>query len=144
MITLKTLPDATAQEVFDQVVTHLRKQGRPAYHDRRCKYRTPDKLMCAGGCLMSDDEYSTAMEGYGFSYAYRYFKTGGSTLGGPVIEVPHQDLIKQLQYAHDHMQMWKAPGNVETELKKIAHAHDLIYTEPTKILSNPENTETQG
>ena len=36
MITLKTLPQATAQEVFDQVANHLLEQGKKSEKDDKC------------------------------------------------------------------------------------------------------------
>lgn len=48
----------TAQELFDTVVTHLRKQNAKSefyYEDGRlpsCVYRTEAGLSCAVGCLM--------------------------------------------------------------------------------------------
>lgn len=45
-----------AQEIFDKVVLHLRKQGRRAqetneYGVALCRYRTSDGLKCAAGWL---------------------------------------------------------------------------------------------
>jgi len=41
MITLKTLPQATAQEVFDQVARHLLTQGKKSISENNqyCMYR---------------------------------------------------------------------------------------------------------
>ena len=62
MITLKTLPQATAQEVFDQVTQHLLKQGKAARSGTgACRYRVETRgeiLKCAAGCLIADDEYA--------------------------------------------------------------------------------------
>ena len=66
MITLKTLPQATAQEVFDQITQHLLKQGKAARSATgACRYRTETAegvLKCAAGCLIADDEYSEKWE----------------------------------------------------------------------------------
>ena len=63
MITLKTLGKATAQEVFDQVATHLLTQNERSLDGASCSYRNCDGLKCAAGCLISDDEYDNQMEG---------------------------------------------------------------------------------
>ena len=64
MITLATLPQATEQEVFDQVATHLLRQRKVSRNPetQMCAYRGADGLKCAAGCLIGDDEYSSAME----------------------------------------------------------------------------------
>ena len=60
MITLKTLPQATAQEVFDQITQHLLQQGKAAKSvTGACRYRIETAegiLKCAAGCLIADDE----------------------------------------------------------------------------------------
>jgi hypothetical protein len=63
MITLATLPNASAQEVFDHIVNHLRIQKERCYDSNqdKCVYRlvTPngDVLRCAAGSLMTAEEY---------------------------------------------------------------------------------------
>lgn len=55
MISLKNLHQATAQQVFDQVVGHLRSQGQKSQAVLKlgvvtaCVYRNPDGLKCAAG-----------------------------------------------------------------------------------------------
>jgi hypothetical protein len=57
-ITLANLKDATEQQVFDQVASHLIKQKVRATNDAgMCQYRPGNGLMCAAGCLMTDEEY---------------------------------------------------------------------------------------
>ena len=57
MITLNTLPEATEQEVFNQVYTHLMSQMAKSEDDIGCVYRGPNGTKCAAGCLIADDEY---------------------------------------------------------------------------------------
>lgn len=55
------------QEIFDRITEHLLKQNRKAvsvdkYGYSSCRYKTPDGLKCAIGCLIPDGhdaEYST-------------------------------------------------------------------------------------
>lgn len=96
MITLKTLEQATAQEVFDQVATHLLTQNKKSAEMigggiTGCRYRSSDGLKCAAGCLIGDDEYSREME----TRSWRYLI--------PINLVPdkHSDLIWRLQQIHD-------------------------------------------
>ena len=66
-ITLTTLAEATQQQVFDQVATHLLVDQREKSYtldddgDDQCAYKMEDDkgntLKCAVGCLISDDEY---------------------------------------------------------------------------------------
>lgn len=62
-------PDTPAQDVYDFVVRHLLRQGRPSVEhpgspSSRCLYRSPDGLKCAVGCLLTDEEATPAIEGH--------------------------------------------------------------------------------
>jgi uncharacterized 2Fe-2S/4Fe-4S cluster protein (DUF4445 family) len=119
MITLKTLPQATAQEVFDQVSNHLKVQGVRAITGLgKCRYRldTGERiLMCAAGCLM-DDEESVRLGGFSGRWVNLV------ALGSAPPE--HQDLIQSLQYLHDKMNVheWKFA------LERVAAVNDLVFT----------------
>lgn len=92
MITLKTLPQATAQEVYDQVKEHLLQQGQRAVNDLgECQYRAGD-LKCAAGCLIADDEYDPDFEGRSWANMVITGKAPNS----------HVALIVNLQLVHDH------------------------------------------
>lgn len=98
MVTLATLEQATAQEVFDQVATHLLKQNKhsvdwnTACVYTACAYRGDNGLKCAAGCLIADDEYELGFEGYDWT-----------TLAVRTKKVPdsHALLIARLQKTHD-------------------------------------------
>ena len=98
MITLKTLPQATAQEVFDQVAKHLltqmKKSASESAPDSKdyCMYRGFDGTKCAAGCLISDDEYKLEFENLNWSHL-------SST--NYLVPKEHCKLIKQLQNIHD-------------------------------------------
>jgi len=115
MITLKTLPDATAQEVFDQVKNHLLTQNAKSEQfystgeSPVCKYRHGE-LKCAAGCLIGDDEYKASMD-----------ESGGWDVLMRHGDVPHNhaQLIIRLQNIHDGCEPadWpKALSNLATEL----------------------------
>lgn len=112
-ITLKTLPDATAQEVFDQVKNHLLKQNERSSERNSCMYHGPYGTKCAAGCLIGDDEYSAEWENVTWSELNEN------------LEVPknHLDLIVNLQHVHDgaHPTSWRS------ELKKVAEKFKLNY-----------------
>ena len=91
MITLKTLPLATKEEVFDQVKEHLLKQNIKSLGRYSCKYKSDTGLQCAAGCLIGDDEYEPEMEGEGWDDLVR----DGS------VPDNHQRLIRDLQVIHD-------------------------------------------
>jgi hypothetical protein len=96
MITLKTLPQATEQEVFDQVAVHLLTQMKKSEEFRfgQCVYRSRDGLKCAAGCLIGDDEYKEEMEGITWYKLIEIKKVPES----------HSDLIRKLQILHDNFQ----------------------------------------
>ncbi len=114
-ITLATLPQATAQEVFDQVATHLLTQGKKSFLLRgvrkNCAFRGTYGLKCAAGCLMSDEEYSLDMEGL----AWRTLVTEKK------VPSEHCELIVRLQYLHDGV----TPENWKRELEVLAREFKL-------------------
>lgn len=61
-ITLKTLPSATLQQVFEQAATHLLTQNEPSENGDGCMYHHPSGLKCAAGCFISEEEYSPDFE----------------------------------------------------------------------------------
>ena len=113
MITLKTLPQATEQEVFDQVASHLLKQGeKSANRNGGCRYRYEDKK-CAAGCLIGDDEYYSSLEAEPWSILSSRKK----------VPCEHADLIGRLQTIHDA----KDAENWELELKRLALVRNLNW-----------------
>lgn len=108
MITLATLEKATAQEVFDQVVNHLREQKVPSEDDSgdMCMYRKEKDgvvLKCAAGCLIADNEYDPLMEGSCWE-SEKFF-----------VPVEHQELIRSLQKVHDNY----SPEDWEYQLYRV-------------------------
>ena len=120
MITLKTLPQATAQEVFDQITQHLLKQGKAARSATgSCRYRTEvqgEVLKCAAGCLIADDEYDSKFEGDTWRVLVRLH----------VITGYHEELITSLQKMHDTCLVNEWPER----LRQLAEDYDLQYNPP--------------
>lgn len=120
MITLATLPQATAQEVFDQVKNHLLTQnaksimeGANGADGEGCAYRGVRGLKCAAGCLIGDDEYKLSFEN----------RTWGNLLHEQNFPLHHEALIRRLQYIHDA----KDVSNWPYELKELAQEFHLNY-----------------
>jgi hypothetical protein len=114
MITLKTLPDATAQEVFDQVANHLLTQNKESIKDLQCQYHY-NELKCAAGCLIAEDEYDPKMDLRNHSWIGLINKFG--------ITDKHHQLITRLQFIHDKY----SPNNWKTELIELAEKKGLNY-----------------
>lgn len=131
MITLKTLDQATSQQVFDQVVNHLLIQNeKSGYEDGYCVYRLGDKK-CAAGCLISEDEYKKSMEGHGWQYLVRE----------GVAPETHSGLISKLQKIHDRSK----PKKWADLLKKLAEAEGLTFNWRTNDnLENPIESNSTG
>lgn len=92
MISLKTLPQATEQEVFNQVARHLVEQSeKSADLLDSCAYRGSDGLKCAAGCLIDDDEYDPYWEGESWVLLASKKK----------LPQVHAQLIADLQKIHD-------------------------------------------
>jgi len=121
MITLKTLEQATAQEVFNQAAEHLLTQNKQSegVHNNglTCMYISPDGLKCAAGCFIGDDEYLSEWERRSWGFVSR---AGGVT--------KHIDLISSLQSIHDSYE----PSQWLAQLKELASSKELN----TKVLEN--------
>ena len=118
MITLKTLPQATAQEVFDQITQHLLRQGKAAKSATgACKYRAETVeegvLKCAAGCLIADDEYDRLFESI----------TWDDLVSGEKVPSAHYQLIWDLQIIHDTV----IPKDWSINFKVVAARYDLKY-----------------
>lgn len=114
MITLETLKDASTQEVFDQVATHLLTQMKKSQNNDGCFYRH-DGLMCAAGCLISDSEYNSEMD------------IGDSSWSGLIsrglVTDQHHDFISELQFLHDEYE----PSSWPEELKELSVKYNLEF-----------------
>lgn len=114
MITLATLPQATAQEVFNQVKNHLLTQNVKSEGLNGCRYKEEDtNLKCAAGCLISDDEYNSNFEGNSWE----------CLIEKEYVPDTHRNLIRELQEIHDFDEAieW------EYSLEKLAKKHNLIW-----------------
>lgn len=110
-----------AQEIFDIVVTHLRKQGCKSFDDEKdcCMYRGPNGTKCAAGCLIPDDVYDpmfemTVWSGVELDSARAY------------IGEEHTMLIERLQKVHDD----HTPSVWEDYFQSVADDFNLTYTPP--------------
>lgn len=121
MITLANLHEATEQQIFDQVVAHLRKQNERSMedivHGHTCVYRSPYGLKCAAGCLIADEEYTPSMEG----------NTWDLLASKGYVSRDNQHFILELQRIHDGTE----PPFWEDKFKELAHEYNLEYTPPT-------------
>lgn len=119
IITLKNLHEATAQQVFTQVATHLLKQKERSFiiddeGEELCAYRGDNGLMCAAGSLISDDEYIPIMDRLKTTWR-------GLINKGYVRTYAHSSFITELQTIHDNSAVHEWAG----ELEKFALRHKL-------------------
>ena len=115
MISLQTLHKATAQEVFDQVASHLLTQkNRSQDEELNCRYRGNDGTSCAAGCLISDSEYTEIIEG----------QTWQTLVYNKRASDAHMYLIYELQAAHDKT----PPGLWKLQLELVAKNNALATT----------------
>jgi hypothetical protein len=90
---------AHRQELFDETLANLRKQGGGSWSAATgdCKYRDETGRRCAIGFLIPDSEYQTAMEGKGIDALVR-FLPGGELRDKLFLDVEFLGLI---QACHD-------------------------------------------
>jgi hypothetical protein len=127
----------TAQEIFDTVLNHLRKQGvaSAVLHDSvvgawSCCYRQ-GSLSCAVGCLIADEAYTPEMEGEAVGVGDG--EVLKALLKSGVNGYHDGDLLTHLQIAHDsHMPKEEGHSMLrwEESMQGIAQQHKLLYREP--------------
>lgn len=98
-ITLATLAEATASEVFNFIAHHLLTQNQVAKAGYDCKYRL-GALSCAAGCLIGPGEYSARMEGHPWE----------DLVDDKKVPNAHMQLITELQWVHDDVHAKDDPG----------------------------------
>lgn len=114
MITINTLPQATQQQVFDQIALHMLTQNERSTADKGgCAYRGTGGLMCAAGCLISDDEYTPEMDTQNMTWAM--------IVDDGLATSDHFELISSLQHLHDE----RLPIYWRASLRRIAVGHEL-------------------
>ena len=107
----------TNQETFDKVARHLLTQKARAVTEKGCRYRTPDGLKCAVGCLIPDELYDPKMEG----------KTVGAVQqlhaerAGHFFREFDSGLLDALQAVHDRHEVEQWPS----QLLKVADLFGL-------------------
>ena len=120
MITLKTLEQASRQEVFDQVATHFLRQNLKAVTiGRNCQYRVEcpsgSCLKCAAGCLIGDED-DFDHEVYG-NLEWPLLVNDG------VVPDSHVDIILRLQRIHDKV----SPEYWEGALRGLAATEQIFW-----------------
>lgn len=123
MITLKTLAQATEQEVFNQACEHLIRQGKKSTRvnylgEWICAYEDDDGLKCAVGCFFGDGELEEDFEGMSWN----------SLVTNALVSSEHLNIMRKLQSVHDSSVVVKWPN----QLKKIAEGNDLTIPEILK------------
>ena len=113
MITLATLEQATAQQVFTQVKNHLLKQNEKSMINGICAYRGSNGLQCAAGCLMTDKEANKFTESR-FWYVL---------IQDDQVPQKHKELIQDLQDIHDG----ERPEEWTESLQRLAFDEGLNY-----------------
>lgn len=134
-ITLATLAQATKQQIFDQVARHLLKQGERAVDTGgRCMYRSACGLMCAAGCLISDEEYTPGIDKHG---------SWSSVVMSGFVGEDHIDLIGALQRMHDadagNAKVDENDGvvNFEARLAYFVQRHNERYPLEESLVFDP-------
>lgn len=114
-----------AQQIFDRVLDHLRKQGLASVgNDGGCMYRAPDGAMCAAGCLIADEHYSDSLER---RCADQPPVMDAIERSG--IDLVHIGLLRDLQIAHDNYLRDYGIDAWEDRMRDIASDRGLSYRE---------------
>jgi hypothetical protein len=116
----------TNQEVYDRIKTHLLTQNKKAQIEITndegfivtvCRYRTPEGLKCAVGCLIED--YDEEFEG---KPVILHFGGQPTRVGEYLIELGYDytqlKLMSDLQSAHDSYEVNFWPFELEQVAKK--------------------------
>lgn len=148
-ITIKTLPQATLQQVFDQVAVHLLTQNKKAQGTTRrapnhvttvCLYRSPDGCKCAAGCIIADDEYKPAFERKAIvAVIHGYFPEVYDAIDNASKE-DVLEFLQQLQRVHDKTSV----DTWEMNLRQLATEHQLSTKAIDDYLHHKNSTDSTG
>lgn len=122
----------TKQEIFDRVVTGLRKQGcKSAKNNGKgiisCLYRGPNNTKCAAGQVILDSAYDDSFEGKPINDLIDIH--GDEYLFGDKIEIESIILLVRLQISHDKCK----PEYWENEWQCLANEYGLTMPEGTPL-----------
>lgn len=112
-IILANLHEATGQDVFNQVATHLLEQNKKCLKGNNCRYRSK-QLACAAGCLMSDSEYQPSFER----------RSWAELVDDQEVPNNHSMLITELQWVHDGY----SPFVWFEALRGVSQKYDLKFS----------------
>ena len=119
----------SAQQIYETVVKHQRKQGQKSHlklsdGNYSCRYRDPEGRKCAIGCLIPDIEYVKEMEG----------KDVGDLISGNLLNLlrsaefyRHRKLLDGLQKIHDKANSF---DEWERQWRMLADDMQLKYPKP--------------
>lgn len=118
------------QQFFDKTVAFLRTQGEAAVTaNGACRYRTSPSedrvLMCAVGCHIPDNVYSSGFEGVSASELLRVSNDVCALFGGV-----DRALIEAMQLAHDDGLAVHGLHAFEDQVENIAFDYGLKYITP--------------
>jgi len=122
---VKTL--TTREEIFDYVEARLKEQRcqslSPDGHNAgECAYRGEEGLMCAVGCLIGDDEYTSGMEGRLVEDLTE------DTL--PDRLRPHVSMLQALQIFHDDAGNWSSHKGLSSRgIDGLRHLRQVWLTD---------------
>lgn len=109
------MSNSEKQDIFNVVYKHLLKQNKQSMLDEMtCAYRSPNGLSCAIGCLITDDEYISNIEGKSVLQLVEMQQL-------PIRLVPHAILLTELQTLHDVFN----PNEWEDQLAIFAECHSF-------------------
>lgn len=141
------------QELFNTVVRHLHKQGRPAMafypiavltneptNQFGCAYRGDNGNMCAVGCLIKDEFYRKELEGESLSHNEDVQAMVAQSIGDELSEA-NIDLLGDLQVAHDGWDIQRNELEGDThqwahilpELQQLVASYNLVWPEDVPI-----------
>jgi len=122
-----TVRESSQQEVFNKIVTHLRKQGKRSVNEyNKCVYRGLDGRMCAVGCLIPDENYKKGFDkSGGVNIGGLFFD--GAFVGTGILPKKHLDLLISMQRVHDKYSVEKW----EEQFKAVAENRNLVLKSVT-------------
>ena len=135
----------TDQEIYDTVLTHLRKQGCAAKSaSDKCRYRGLGGTACAVGCLIPDDLYDPRIEGlsapsimagrippYRASEALDMLPIAARIASH--IGAEHTPLLAALQNVHDGVLAYHGLPVWEDSMRLVAGKFNLKDTPPVGV-----------
>jgi len=103
---------------------NARSQHQNKFGDIKCAYRGENGMMCAAGCLLTDEQAQRAGEGIGWQQICKLHQDINDLYSGS------EKIIMELQYVHDIVLVSEWTSSLRGIASRYCLDHSILYKSP--------------